>query len=366
MYVSDITHQTENNQGILLRILYLDIDLACLICQWSRLPEPWEVAFLIATALVLAIINLLIWKFVLRNSSTMNRKLQLFTKHKASDEKRITKAKMEKSFGGWFLLGIFFLIFLYVFFNGSLDGFFGSCRCKMNANPRFLFAFSNSEHLRESNTRRYPGVVSEGFGCGRFWTFTSISSRTFETETWAKEMPRSWGSDGQVMVSTVRLVVFPLILDVGWCHWLFINLPKKLVLLNLQVFPSQSASLCTVFRMCAALICCSFSLYLRRLWRGFRSAWHKLLRDAHPEETSFFFSGCIFFFQRVKFIYGLNFLIFPMFIPSIRRKHVLLGSQHCSTSDGFGAAFLCWARGTWWGWFFEKWIDDLPVKNVGM
>lgn len=215
MYVSDITHQTENNQGILLRILYLDIDLACLICQWSRLPEPWEVAFLIATALVLAIINLLIWKFVLRNSSTMNRKLQLFTKHKASDEKRITKAKMEKSFGGWFLLGIFFLIFLYVFFNGSLDGFFGSCRCKMNANPRFLFAFSNSEHLRESNTRRYPGVVSEGFGCGRFWTFTSISSRTFETETWAKEMPRSWGSDGQVMVSTVRLVVFPLILDVG-------------------------------------------------------------------------------------------------------------------------------------------------------
>ena len=55
------------------------------------LPEPWEVAFLIATALILAIINLLIWKFVLRNSSTMNRKLQLFTKHKASDEKRITK-----------------------------------------------------------------------------------------------------------------------------------------------------------------------------------------------------------------------------------------------------------------------------------
>lgn len=81
-------------------ILSLDIDLACLICQWSRLPEPWEVAFLIATALILAIINLLIWKFVLRNSSTMNRKLQLFTKHKASDEKRITKAKMEKSVGG--------------------------------------------------------------------------------------------------------------------------------------------------------------------------------------------------------------------------------------------------------------------------
>ena len=50
--------------------------------------------------------------------------------------------------------------------------------------------------------------MSEGFGCGRFWTFTSISSRTFETETWAKEMPRSWGGDGQVMVSTVMLVVF--------------------------------------------------------------------------------------------------------------------------------------------------------------
>ena len=42
----------------------------------------------------------------------MNRKLQLFTKHKAIDEKRITKAKMEKLVGGWFLLGIFFLIFL--------------------------------------------------------------------------------------------------------------------------------------------------------------------------------------------------------------------------------------------------------------
>lgn len=109
-------HQTENNQGILLRILCLDIDLACLICQWSRLPEPWEVAFLIATALILAIINLLIWKFVLRNSSTMNRKLQLFTKHKASDEKRITKAKMEKSVGGWFLLGSFFLIFFCMCF----------------------------------------------------------------------------------------------------------------------------------------------------------------------------------------------------------------------------------------------------------
>lgn len=263
----------------------------------------------------------------------------------------------------FFLEAFSFFFLVCVFFNGSLDGFFGSCRCKMNAwvilgQSSFFFAFSNSEHLRESNTRRYPGVVSEGFGCGRFWTFTSISSRTFETETWAKETPRSWGGDGQVMVSTVRLVVFPLILDVGWCCWLLINLPKKLV----QVFPSQSASLYTVFRMCAALTCCSFSLYLRRLWRGFRSAGHKLSIDAHPD----FFFCQHFFFQRVKFIYGLKFLIFPMFIPSIRRKHVLLGSQHCSTSYGFGAAFLCWARGTWWGWFFEKWNDDLPVKNVGM
>lgn len=229
-------------------------------------------------------------------------------------------------------------------------------------NPRFFFAFSNSEHLRESNTRRYPGVVSEGFGCGRFWTFTSISSRTFETETWAKETPRSWGGDGQVMVSTVILVVFPLILDVEWCHWLFINLPKKLVLRSGQVFPSQSASLYTVFRMCAALICCSFSLYLRRLWRGFRSAWHKLLIDAHPE-NSFSFLAAIFFFKEWNLFMDWN---FSSFHPSIRRKHVLLGSQHCSTSYGFGAAFLCWARGTWWGWFFEKWNDDLPVKNVGM
>lgn len=211
-----------------------------------------------------------------------------------------------------FFLEAFSLFFLVcVFLNGSLDGFFGSCRCKTNAwvilgQSSFFLPSAILNICLQSNTRRYPGVVSEGFGCGRFWTFTSISSRTFETETWAKEMPRSWGGDGQVMVSTVRLVVFPLILDVGWCHWLFINLPKKLVLLSLQVFPSQSASLYTVFRMCAALICCSFGLYLRRLWRGFRSAWHKLLIDAHPD----FFFWLHFFFKEWNLFMDWNFSSF--------------------------------------------------------
>ena len=80
-----------------------------------------------------------------------------------------------------------------------------------------FFSFTNSGHLRESSTRRYPGVVIEGFGCGRFWTFTSISSRTFETETWAKEGEVTLqGSNGQLLnlfsaFRLVILVVFPLI-----------------------------------------------------------------------------------------------------------------------------------------------------------
>ena len=99
-----VAHQTEKNRVILI-LIWLASFARNGRCSFSvRLPELWEVAFLIVTALLLAIINLLIWKFVLRNSSTMSRKLQLFTKHKASDEKRITKAKI----GWWFLFGMFF------------------------------------------------------------------------------------------------------------------------------------------------------------------------------------------------------------------------------------------------------------------
>ena len=105
-----------------------------------------------------------------------------------------------------------------VLLNGSSVFFLrGGCRCKIPGDFRTILvflSFTNSGHLRESSTRRYPGVVIEGFGCGRFWSFTSISCRTFETETWAKETPTSWGGDA----SGIKWPTFESFHGVSTCH----------------------------------------------------------------------------------------------------------------------------------------------------
>jgi H+/Cl- antiporter ClcA len=57
-----------------------------------RLPSPQELAIYVLLAIVLALLGLLIWKQLIRNSTSLSRRLKAYAAYRAKDDKRKTKA----------------------------------------------------------------------------------------------------------------------------------------------------------------------------------------------------------------------------------------------------------------------------------
>ena len=57
-----------------------------------RLPSPEELAIYVLLAIGLAVLGLVVWKQLIRNSTSLSRRLKAYAAYRAKDEKRKTKA----------------------------------------------------------------------------------------------------------------------------------------------------------------------------------------------------------------------------------------------------------------------------------